>query len=266
MKSGCKKAGYDEIRRMIREDDPPRPSDRISTLGAAAATVSTHRKTDPAKLSGLLRRDLDWIVMKALEKDRTRRYQTASDFARDIQRYLADEPIEARRPTLRDRLAKWARRHRTIVSSGTVSVFGGAAAAIFLGIVFLVSTGEGTVKLEFADADAARQCTVSVDGNEIRIEKLGEPIKLRPGKHQLRIRHGDLEIETREFDVLQHGTQVLHVSIPARPSDAVAARAAENTVSPRDTKQIKIPYESASWQGDHRRSKEAAVESVKRSH
>ncbi len=76
------KAGYDEIRRMIREDEPPRPSVRISTLGAAATTISTHRKTDPVKLSQLLQRDLDWIVMKALQKDRTRRYQTASDFAR----------------------------------------------------------------------------------------------------------------------------------------------------------------------------------------
>ena len=88
--------------------------------------------------------------MKALEKDRTRRYETASDFAHDIQRYLADEPIEARRPTLRERLAKWARRHRKIVSSAAVFLFGGAAAAIFLGIVFLVSTSEGTVKLEFS--------------------------------------------------------------------------------------------------------------------
>ena len=74
------KAGYDEIRRMIREDEPPRPSARISTLGAAATTISTHRKTDPAKLCQLLHRDLDWIVMKALQKDRTRRYQTASRF------------------------------------------------------------------------------------------------------------------------------------------------------------------------------------------
>ncbi len=157
--------------------------------------------------------------MKALEKDRTRRYQTASDFARDIQRYLADEPIEARRPTPRDRLAKWARRHCTIVSSGVFSAFGGAAAAILLGIVVLVSTGEGTVKLEFADADSARQCSVAIDGNEIRLENLGEPIKLRPGKHQLRIRHGDIEIEAREFDVLRRGTQVLHVSIPVRPDE-----------------------------------------------
>ena len=92
------KAGYDELRRMIREDEPPRPSARISTLGAAATTISTHRKTDPARLSQLLQRDLDWIVMKALQKDRTRRYQTASDFARDIERYLHDEPVEARPP------------------------------------------------------------------------------------------------------------------------------------------------------------------------
>ena len=111
------KAGYDEIRRMIREDEPPRPSARISTLGAAATTISTHRKTDPVKLSQLLQRDLDWIVMKALQKDRTRRYQTASDFARDIERYLHDEPVEARPPSLADRAAKWARRHRPLVGS-----------------------------------------------------------------------------------------------------------------------------------------------------
>jgi hypothetical protein len=230
-----KEAGFDEIRRMIREDDPPQPSDRISTLGEAAATISMHRKTEPAKLSGLLRRDLDWIVMKALEKDRAQRYQTASDFARDIQRYLADEPIEARRPTTRDRLAKWVRRHRRIVSTATVFLLGGAAAAVFLCIVMLISNGEGTVKLEFADAAAARRCAVSIDGDEIHIDNLGEPIKLRPGRHQLRIRHGDLEIETREFDVLQHGTQVLHVSIPARVADDVVPLAER----PFDAKQAR---------------------------
>jgi hypothetical protein len=114
------KAGYDELRRMIREDEPPRPSARISTLGADATTISTHRKTDPARLSQLLQRDLDWIVMKALQKDRTRRYQTASDFARDIERYLHDEPVEARPPSLADRVAKWFRRHRPLVGSAAV--------------------------------------------------------------------------------------------------------------------------------------------------
>ncbi len=133
-----REAGYDEIRRMIREDEPPRPSTRISTLGAAATTISARRKTDPARLSRLLRRELDWIVMKAMEKDRTRRYQTANDFARDIERYLADEPIEARPPTPLDRLAKWARRHRPVVRSAAVIL---AIAVAALGVSTLLITG-----------------------------------------------------------------------------------------------------------------------------
>ncbi|MGA2255993.1 MAG: protein kinase, partial [Thermoguttaceae bacterium] len=115
-----REVAYDELRRMVREDDPPRPSDRISTLGAAATVISGQRKTDPARLSQLLRRDLDWIVMKALQKDRSRRYQTASEFAQDIERYLSNEPIHARPPTLSDRVAKWARRHRPLVWSAVV--------------------------------------------------------------------------------------------------------------------------------------------------
>ena len=82
------KAAYDEIRRIIREEEPPRPSMRVSTLGGTATAVSEHRKTEPKKLSALLKGDLDWIVMKALEKDRTRRYATAKEFADDIQHYL----------------------------------------------------------------------------------------------------------------------------------------------------------------------------------
>ncbi|MGA2257366.1 MAG: serine/threonine-protein kinase [Thermoguttaceae bacterium] len=115
-----REVAYDELRRMIREDDPPRPSTRISTLGAAATTISGQRQTDPARLLQLLRRDLDWVVMKALQKDRSRRFQTASEFARDIERYLANEPIHARPPTLSDRAAKWARRHRPLVWSAVV--------------------------------------------------------------------------------------------------------------------------------------------------
>ena len=116
-----KEASYDEIRRIIREEEPPRPSARISTLGdAAAATVSTCRSTEPARLSRLLRGDLDWIVMKALEKDPAHRYQTAADLAQDIQRHLASEPIEARPPSLLDHAAKWSRRHRPLVWSAVV--------------------------------------------------------------------------------------------------------------------------------------------------
>jgi len=101
----------------------------------------------------------------------------------------------------------------------------GAVAAVLLGALLTLSTGKGIVQLEFSDAEAARQCTIAIDGDEIRLENLGAPIKLRPGKHQLRVTHGDLEIETREFTVLRRGTQVLHVSMPGLPKERALATA-----------------------------------------
>ena len=94
-KERLQEASYDEIRRIIREEEPAKPSTRISTVGQAATTVSANRRSEPRRLSRLLRRELDWIVMKAFEKDRNRRYDTASSFAADVQRYLDDEPVQA---------------------------------------------------------------------------------------------------------------------------------------------------------------------------
>src|SRR5262249_15621277 len=91
-------AAYDEIRRLIREEEPPRPRDRLST-SATLPSVAASRKTEPTKLSRMMQGEVDWIVMKALEKDRTRRYETANGLARDVQRYLADEVVEARPPS-----------------------------------------------------------------------------------------------------------------------------------------------------------------------
>src|SRR5205807_7087395 len=88
-------AAYDEIRRIIREEEPAKPSTRISTLGQAATVASANRKSDPRRLAQLCRGELDWIVMKALEKDRNHRYESASTFAADVQRYLNDEPVQA---------------------------------------------------------------------------------------------------------------------------------------------------------------------------
>ena len=88
-----KRAAFDEIRRIIREEEPPKPSTRISTMGGTVTAVAAHRQADPLRLAQLLRGDLDWIVMKALDKDRTRRYDTATGLALDVERYLADEPV-----------------------------------------------------------------------------------------------------------------------------------------------------------------------------
>jgi WD40 repeat protein/serine/threonine protein kinase len=127
---------YDEMRRILREEEPPKPSTRISRLGQAAATVSTNRQSDPQKLSRLLRGELDWLVMKALEKDRNRRYETASAFAADVQRYLRDEPVEACPPSALYRFRKFARRNKRVLLTASM-----VALAVVLAVAALaVST------------------------------------------------------------------------------------------------------------------------------
>jgi serine/threonine protein kinase/Tfp pilus assembly protein PilF len=110
-------ASYDEIRRIIREEEPARPSMRLSTLGKTAATVSANRASDPKRLSQLLCGELDWVVMKALEKDRNRRYETAIGLAKDVQRYLNDEPVQACPPSTWYRFRKFARRNKGILAT-----------------------------------------------------------------------------------------------------------------------------------------------------
>src|SRR5258708_3264708 len=109
------KAGLDEIRRVIRERDPDRPSMRLSTIAAEDLTATARRRESaPPALIRSVRGDLDWIVMKALEKDRRRRYETANGLAGDVQRYLANEPILARPPSKRYKLQKAVLRHKLL--------------------------------------------------------------------------------------------------------------------------------------------------------
>jgi len=104
-------AGYAEMQRIIREQEAPPPSVRVSTLGERLSVVAKDRHCDPKQLSQLLRGELDWIVMKTLEKDRTRRYDTAASLARDVERYLNNEPVEACPPSTRYRLRKFASKY-----------------------------------------------------------------------------------------------------------------------------------------------------------
>ena len=125
-------AGLDEIRRIIREEEPPRPSTRISALKAdEQTTVAKRRRSEPPKLIHVLRGDLDWIVMKALEKDRTRRYDTANGFASDIQRHLSSQPVAARPPSRVYRFQRLVRRNR-LAFAATGAVF----VALAVGLVF----------------------------------------------------------------------------------------------------------------------------------
>jgi WD40 repeat protein/serine/threonine protein kinase len=133
-KERLRTAGYDEIRRLIREVEPARPSTRLSTLGQAGITASANRGSDPRRLSQLLRGELDWVVMKALEKDRNRRYESASAFAADVQRYLHDEPVQACPPSAWYRFRKFARRNKVLLTTGAA-----VAVALLVALVSLVT-------------------------------------------------------------------------------------------------------------------------------
>jgi serine/threonine protein kinase len=129
-----RQAGYDEMRRIIREDEPPKPSARLSTLEKGKlSTICEQRGVEPRKLSQQVRGELDWIVMKALDKDRNRRYESARAFAADVQRYLNDEPVQACPPAAGYRLKKFARRNKVALTlvglaAALVVVLGGALA------------------------------------------------------------------------------------------------------------------------------------------
>ena len=117
-----REASFIEIQRLIRDVEPPRPSSRLSSLGDSATIVAGNRATDPKPLSRLLAGDLDWIVMKALEKDRDRRYASAGTLAEDVGRYLRREAILARPPSTAYRLTRFADRHRgAVLAAAAVS-------------------------------------------------------------------------------------------------------------------------------------------------
>src|SRR5260370_5818108 len=105
------RAALVEVLRMVREVEAPRPSAKLSTIDTLPS-VAANRGTEPAKLSKLMKGELDWVLLKALEKDRARRYETANALSRDIQRYLADDVVEARPPSVAYRVSKFVRRRK----------------------------------------------------------------------------------------------------------------------------------------------------------
>ncbi|MFO0968312.1 MAG: protein kinase [Gemmataceae bacterium] len=156
-----KEAALLDVLRLIREQDPPRPSIRLSTT-EELPSIAANRGLEPKKLTGLVRGELDWIVMKALEKDRSRRYETANAFAADLERYLRDEPVQACPPSLGYRFRKFARKNKAALTLATVVV-----AALALGVVGLALDNvraaekeeaiEKKLQAELARADAERK-------------------------------------------------------------------------------------------------------------
>jgi non-specific serine/threonine protein kinase/serine/threonine-protein kinase len=142
------KIGEEEMRRVIREVEPPRPSKKLSSSGELPA-IAARRHLEPQKLTRLVHGDLDWIVMRCLEKEQARRYETANQLGQEIQRFLADEPVQAGPPSARYRLKKFLRRNRWPV----------AAAMLFaLGLIAgIIGTNIGMIAAERARSAEAEQ-------------------------------------------------------------------------------------------------------------
>lgn len=180
--------GYDEICRIIRESQPPTPSRRLSTIdNATMADISKHRYAEPAALRKLLRGDLDCIVMKCMEKQRTRRYETAHSLARDVERHLHDEPVQARPPSTRYQLEKFVRKYRGPVAAGCA-----VGASLIFG---LLMTSLGFLRAERERQTANSQLYVSdinsayhawEEGNVDRVRELLERHVPQPAEKDLR--------------------------------------------------------------------------------
>ncbi len=137
----------DQMLRQIREVDPPRPSTRVSMAGESIEAAQ-RRQTDPARLVSLLKGELDWIAMKAIEKDRTRRYASASELQADIERYLTDQPVLAGPPSAAYRARKFIRRHRFGVSAATL----GVAALVVFGATMAIQAKRIATERDRAEA------------------------------------------------------------------------------------------------------------------
>jgi WD40 repeat protein/serine/threonine protein kinase len=170
-KKRVKEAALLEVLRVIREEEPPRPSTRLSSTDELPS-ISAQRHTEPAKLTKLVRGELDWIVMKALEKDRSRRYETANGFAMDIQRYLADEPVQACPPSAWYRARKFARRNKPALAAATVVALGVVIAVAALVVSTVTIAQERTHAIQARDkaedlrkvADEQRKLAEKLEG------------------------------------------------------------------------------------------------------
>ena len=168
-----RKAALDDVRRTIRLKEPPRPSTRVKERGAASSEVAERRRTEPARLASRLRGDLDSITLKALEKDRTRRYQTANAFAMDVRRYLRNEPVSAQAPSTLYRMQRFIRRHRV-----------GAAAAVALLVALVLGvagTTVGLVRARRAEVQAREEAAIASRVSEflVKLFEVSDPGEAR---------------------------------------------------------------------------------------
>ena len=182
-----RKAGLIEFRRILLEEEPPRPSNRVSTMNAQrVTTVAGHRRLEPARLASSLRGDLDWVVMKALDKDRGRRYPTAVALGEDVRRFVEGLPVEARPPSNLYRFSKFARRNKTVLATAGI-----------VALALIVGTGVSLWQAAVARSALAKAQVSEAEADRSREELEGFTERLREatdllGKGRVYVNVGNL--------------------------------------------------------------------------
>ena len=173
-------AANDEMRRIIREDEPPKPSTRLSHSTATLASVAALRRSEPKKLDSMVRGDLDWIVMKSLAKDRGRRYGTPGDIAADLQRYLNNEVVAATPPSWAYQLTKFYRRRKPAVITG-----GAVVVALALG---MIGTSIGFVRSRASEREARENFNTARTALDDLLVVADQDLDDEPGTGPLRVK------------------------------------------------------------------------------
>ena len=237
-KGRLRESGLEEILRVIREEDPPRPSTRLSTSDALPA-LAANRNTDPTKLAGQLREDLDWIAIKAMAKDRADRYQTAEALALDIERHLNCQPIEARRPSLIGRARRFVKRNQFAVVA-TVLVLAATSSLSTLGIFARhsqVRHAQQQAELDASEAEKKRieqQSRARTHAQRVVIPKIHDLIEARRPVEAYLLANEvqDVLADDREYMELRQGMTTT-VSFHTKPDGTtVSYRDAENPTGP----------------------------------
>ena len=204
------KSGLDEMRRTLRETEPQRPSTILTTLqGTELKATAVHRHEEPPKLISLLKGDLDWIVMKSLEKDRTRRYETANGLALDVERYLNNEPIIARPPSRFYRLQKLVRRNETVFAAGAA-----------VGVVLII--GLAILTWLFVNEREARQQQARLSEQAERAERMEMELR-RQTEAREKINLAAIYVSQEKFDEANQQLNDIQTPPPKPSFDGVSA-------------------------------------------
>jgi serine/threonine protein kinase len=243
-KKRFKAAAWDEMKRLIREEEPPRPSTRLSS-SQALPSLAVGRHTEPARLTKLVRGELDWIAMKSLEKDRTRRYETANGFAVDIQRYLAGEPVLAAPPSARYRLRKFARKNRAALTmAATLALLLVAGVAVSTWQAVRATRAEAAARLAEQEARRAQQAEADRAEGE-RLAKLDAEAQ----KHQAQKRLAQIEKANDMLGSIFENLDPKEIAKGERPLQAILVQKLDKAVAQLEGESIGDPLVVAAMQG-----------------